>query len=275
VTGLRAADFEVLDEGVPQEIQLIAANAAPPLSATLVLDTSGSVQGEILAALKAASRSLLQGFPSDGRASLITFSHWTRLMAGPAPATQLLEALSRATADGGTALNDALFSALLLSQSEAGRSLIVAFTDGLDSASWLGARQVRAVARASDATVYVVGIDPALRDDREPSPWRQAVRRSTRLRDVDVRETSHATSLRELAEETGGNLLLSRNPEGLRDAFARILADSRTRYLLSFSPPAGGRSGWHALTVRLRGSAGEVRARRGYVKRRAEAQPDR
>jgi VWFA-related protein len=275
VTGLRASDFQVLDEGVPQELHMIAAGEAPPLYASLVLDTSGSVEGDLLAALKVASRSFLEGLPGHGRASLITFSDTIRLMAGPAPAPELLAALSRSTAGGGTALNDALFSALLLSQPVAGRSLVVAFTDGLDSASWLSASHVRAVARASDATVYVVGIDPALGDGREASPWRRRVRHGTRSSDFDVRETSHATSLRELAEETGGGLLLARSPDGLRDTFARILAENRTRYLLSFSPRGGGRSGWHALTVRLQGRAGEVRARRGYVKREAGAERDR
>lgn len=275
LTGLRAPDFEVLDEGVRQQVRLVAADEAPPLNAILVLDTSGSVQGATLEALKAASRSFLEGIPGDGRASLITFSHTVRLVAGPAPAPELLAPLSRVEAAGGTALNDALFTAFVLSQSSGGRSLVVAFTDGLDSASWLGTSHVRAMARESDTITYIVGIDPSQGESRTASPWKRLVRQSTRASDLSVRETRTAISLREIAEETGGRLLLSKTVDALREAFASILAESRTRYLLSFSPREGARAGWHALTVRLRNQAGEVRARRGYVKRGTGDQRDR
>jgi hypothetical protein len=44
VRGLTAEDFIVLDDGVPQEIELVDIETVP-LSVMLVLDTSGSVFG--------------------------------------------------------------------------------------------------------------------------------------------------------------------------------------------------------------------------------------
>ena len=55
--GLGPADFEVLDHGVPQKTNLVDAERVP-LGAILALDTSDSVKGELLSALRTASRDL-------------------------------------------------------------------------------------------------------------------------------------------------------------------------------------------------------------------------
>jgi VWFA-related protein len=268
VPDLRAENFEVLDQDVPQQVQLLAAQEAP-LEVVIALDTSQSVEGEVLEALRAASRSFLVGLPGNARASLVAFSHAARLVAGPTAPREILPVLDRTAAGGGTALHDALFAAIALSQTPGRRPLILAFTDGADTASWLDAGQVQAMARQCDAVVYVVGIDAALEGRGTGSLWKQPVQSGTRAGDVDIRETRRAAALRELAEETGGRLLLSPSAAGLHAAFTRILAESQTRYLLSFSPQGVARGGWHALTVRLRGTSGDARARRGYMSREA------
>ena len=52
VTGLAAADFELLDDGVRQTIDQLYIEQLP-VNVVMVLDTSGSAQGERLQALKA------------------------------------------------------------------------------------------------------------------------------------------------------------------------------------------------------------------------------
>ena len=55
VAGLSAADFEVLDNGVPQEIRYVTLQKQAPLSTTLVFDMSRSVAGSLLDHLKNAA----------------------------------------------------------------------------------------------------------------------------------------------------------------------------------------------------------------------------
>jgi hypothetical protein len=57
VEGLTAADFDVRDDGVTQEVRLVEAEEAP-LHALLILDTSSSVAGKRLEQLKAAAGTL-------------------------------------------------------------------------------------------------------------------------------------------------------------------------------------------------------------------------
>ena len=74
IAGLKAADFELLDNGVPQQIDSVALESQP-LAVVLVLDTSGSVAGNKMAHLAAAVGVLLKGLRPADRAALVTFSH--------------------------------------------------------------------------------------------------------------------------------------------------------------------------------------------------------
>ena len=70
VTGLRASDFEVLDDGQPQAIQAFAAGDFP-LSVALAIDHSASMAGNRLRLASVAARSFLGRLrpirPGDGR----------------------------------------------------------------------------------------------------------------------------------------------------------------------------------------------------------------
>ena len=70
VPGLAASDFEVQDNGVAQTIELVDTSRVP-LHAVLVLDTSASVAGAPLEALKRAVGAFLRGTraPRTGRRS--------------------------------------------------------------------------------------------------------------------------------------------------------------------------------------------------------------
>ena len=83
VTGLRPEDFEVKDEGVLQEIDLVQLDRVP-LNVVLGLDVSESVNGERLEHLQSAGTSLLRGLQKDDRAALLTFSHAHRRSLLPA-----------------------------------------------------------------------------------------------------------------------------------------------------------------------------------------------
>jgi len=244
VSGLRASDFELRDNGVIQHVELLAADARP-LPAVLVFDTSNSVVGERLLALRKAGEAFLDGLRPADEVSLITFSEEIVRAAPPTIDKEALRgALKRLEPEGATAVFDALYAALALSDSH-DRSLVVLFTDGEDNTSILGERQLRTVAERSNALVHVV-----VWQDRNLLP-------------TDG-EPDQARALREIADASGGRFWTPDSPQRLRAAFAAIAASIGERYVLRYDPQGVKREGWHRLELRLRTAKGSVLARRGY-----------
>jgi VWFA-related protein len=144
VPGLHAADFDLRDNRVPQQVELLSAESRPVL-AVLVFDTSSSMDGERLVALRAAGEAFLDGLGPADQAALVSFSEQITWLAEPTPDKSVVRsALASLRARGATSVYDALFSAITLSDQSL-RPLIVLFTDGEDNTSWLGEHQLRAM----------------------------------------------------------------------------------------------------------------------------------
>jgi VWFA-related protein len=237
VRGLQPVDFEVLDNGVVQQVDLVSFEQLP-LNVILALDMSASMTGERLDHLRSAGRALLDGLTAQDQAALLTFSH---MMVLPQRLTRdvtlVRQRLDEVTPAGQTALVDGTYGALTLSGSGAGRDLLLVFSDGVDTSSFLTPARVLESARRSDATVY----------------------------GVTLRESGRQPFLRELSMLTGGNVLEIQSTTDLRTTFVGILDEFRQRYLLSYTPRGVSRDGWHRLQVRLKGRRGTVRARSGYM----------
>jgi VWFA-related protein len=234
--GLRAGDFEVRDDGVPQKVELLAADQVP-VNIVLALDMSGSVAGERLTELRAAARAVLSGLREDDRAALVTFSEVvTRGSPLTGDVNRLREIIDAARGSGRTALFDAAYAALVIGQSDVGRTLVILFSDGVDTSSWLEPEAVIAASKRSNAVTYAVAIGAA----------------------------SRLGFVRELTRGTGGSLYRIETNRDLRRAFVSILDQFRQRYLLSYTPHDVPREGWHRLEVRVRTRRAIVRAREGY-----------
>jgi VWFA-related protein len=249
--GLKAADFELKDEGVLQNVELVAAESRP-LVCVLVFDASLSVAGPKLAALQAAGAAFLDATRPADEVGLLTFSETIRWQARPSrDRGAVREALGRLQAAGSTAALDALYAALVL-PSASGRTLVVLFSDGRDNQSWLDHAQLQAAADRSNSSVHVVGLRPG------GSSSGEAVSRTP------PPEPAHIAPLRQLAETTGGRYWEAESPQRLENAFAAIAEAIAHRYVLRYEPKGPIRSGWHRIELRLRGRPGNVHARRGY-----------
>ena len=73
VTGLTAADFELHDNTVPQSIEQLYMEQLP-LTIIMVLDTSGSVAGERLEALKKGAAVVVDRLRPGDQAAIVTFA---------------------------------------------------------------------------------------------------------------------------------------------------------------------------------------------------------
>lgn len=262
VVGLDADDFVVLDNGVPQQIEAVLLEDVP-ITLLLVLDTSGSVRGAPLVQLRTAAEAVAGALRADDRVGLVTFSHNIRLVVEPpsVPAT-LTEALGRVRASGGTALYDATFAAFALRERMVGRTLMLVFSDGDDTTSWLDPRDVLKTAQRSDVVVYGVSLDREVRDGR----WERPGRRSARQWFLSEPHLFRGQFLPVLAGETGGSVFVAQDVEGLQGSFARVLSEFRSRYLLTYSPTGVEAAGWHELDVQVGGRGRDVQARRGYLR---------
>jgi Ca-activated chloride channel family protein len=268
VPGLAAADFEVRDNGVRQEVTLASLEEVP-IVAVLAFDVSGSVVGERLEDLRAGGRALLAGLRPQDQAALIVFSQELRIVVPQTGDRSALErGLDELHAEGNTGLWDGLYTGLMLPVSR-GRSMVVLFTDGRDNVSWLTQEQVQRVADESDVLVYVVAI--VSRPEQAPATSALDVPPSSlTLQSLPFRlqasngVTLTLTSLRLLAESTGGRLLPAGSSAQLKRTFPQIQAEMRSRYLLSYGPKGVVREGWHRLEVKVKGHRGAVRSRVGY-----------
>jgi len=268
VVDLAAADFELRDDGVRRPFELVAVESLP-LASFLVFDTSGSVSGAKLEALRGAAGVLLASIRPGDEAALVTFSHELRLPVPPTTDPSLLErALAGIRPGGETALLDALYAGTILASGR-GRSLLVLFTDGDDTLSWLDAGQVEQVLLESNVLVQVVGLVPELERGYDHALMRQDLRFFDPNNPGDVSEkpmpeTPHMRRLRRLAEATGGRFWPASTPDRLADAFRAVAEAMRTRYVLRFEPGPGQRAGLHELEVKLVGRKGSVHCRKAY-----------
>jgi VWFA-related protein len=269
IEGLRAADFELRDSGVLQQVDLLTYGDAP-IHLLLALDTSSSLRGESIQHLKQAARAAVEALRPEDRAALLTFSHEIALrMSWNADRTAVLDAIDAVEASGATALHDAAFAALGLRRQEEGRLLVLLFSDGIDTASWLGPLRVVEQAQRADAVVSAVQLQPLSEPARAiPGVGRLGPLAPGTLRRAFQSEPSlfRQEFLAAITDETGGDLLTTRSTEELRAAFVSSVARFKTRYVLAYSPTNVPGSGWHPIEVRLKSQRGEVRARRGYLR---------
>ena len=236
VRGLRPQDFEVRDEGVLQEVDLVRLEQIP-LNVILGLDVSESVAGERLDHLLGAGNTLLARLAGDDRAALLTFSHAVRLRQElTRDITRVRQALEDVIPAGQTSLVDGTSAAIALSGSDVGRSLLILFSDGVDTSSFLSPDVVIQSARRADVVAYGV----AMRSRISPM------------------------FLKELGSLTGGSVIEIESTQDLSQTFLSIHDEFRQRYLLSYTPRGVPTTGWHRLDVRVKGRRATVSARAGY-----------
>ena len=253
ITGLTASDFEILDEGVPQQIEQLYIEHLP-VNVIMVLDTSGSLDGERLTSLKNGATSIVERLRKMDRAAVLSFLYRLDARASlTGDRDALRKAIASLNAAGSTALRDGAFAGLALRAADPTRTLLLVFSDGVDTASILDEPRVLEIARRSDATIYGIAIHDTGTSPPSPRFARQAPQRMA----TDVGFLSR------LAEETGGRLLRADRNRDIESTFERVLEEFNSRYILGFAP-AGSRPGWHRLEVRLKNRKGMVLARRGY-----------
>jgi Ca-activated chloride channel homolog len=248
--GLQKEDFQVSDNGVPQEIKLFERQTDQPLSVALMIDTSGSTAKDLKFETDSAARFvkalLSEGNPKDAL-SLWNFDYDVHQVTNFTHRMDLLESrLKTIHGDAGTSLFDAIWFAAHELEPRDGRKALVIVTDGGNTTSYRDSHQALEAAQLADAVIYPVVVIPIVNNAG--------------------RNTGGENFLTFAAEGTGGRTFQPSLGAQLDKAFRDIISELRTEYLLGYYPhnvPLT-KNRFHTLQVRVKSPELQVFARNGY-----------
>ena len=257
IPGLGREAFSLYDDGEQQDIEVVDL-ATVPLDVAIVLDTSRSVAGTKLRNLQLGVHAFIDGLEEKDRAALISFSqHLSFRAALTSDRAELHDAVNSVSPLGATAWHDALYAGLKIVEGASHRPIVLLFSDGDDTYSFLLEEQLLPLVEHSDAVFYAI---PLRSDVTAPAPpFLPSASDGSPLR-----SNARAVQLRTLTEASGGRIIEAESIDGLQEIFLELLAEMKTRYLLTFEPPHPVRQGWHDIEVEVNVRGAEVRARRGY-----------
>jgi VWFA-related protein len=264
IAKLAPDDFELYDNGVRQEVTMATIEDVD-VDVVLALDTSRSVAGERLQALRDAAGALIRNLREGDRAAVVTFASGVTVSAPlSSDHTAAARALEAFEARGATALVDAAWTSVLLAHGNDRPTLVLIFSDGVDTASWLRVPPVLALASRANLVVdaVVAGGARLLGQPRRAPRPSEAGQPATAGAAPDARVEDF---LVDVTQATGGSVVDGSSGSKLEGAFVAALKEFRTRYQLSYTPTGVDRPGWHAIDVRVRRPGATIRARPGYT----------
>ncbi len=249
VTGLGADEFEILEDGVPQEIRYFTADLTP-VTSLLLLDSSASVRSS-LSAIQTAAYIFLRNMATEDQGRVATFSEGVRF--GPAYTSDIWNQVSMIRAMrpfGKTALYDAILTSLQeLSRVEERKALILV-SDGEDSGpdakgSVSTREQALEGARLSEGAIYTVGY----------TGW-----------SPEGGGKLNREFLDEVAEQSGGRSYYPDKIEDLSRHFRQIQHELHRQYQIAYLPSRDRKEGgWRSIEVRIKGRDDLIaRTRKGY-----------
>lgn len=263
IEGLRARDFNVLEDHVPQQIISFAAEDAPA-SVGLVLDISGSMRNTFEAA-KRVAHSFLQTANPEDEFLLLTVSTLPDAVSRFTNDVAYLEETIGSTSPGGmTALIDTVYLGLNnMRRANHPRRALLILSDGMDNYSRYSKGELMRVALEADVQIYTIIIG----NSSEGSSSGGAIfRPSLVAKPIDqAREREGPNLLEELSDKTGGLHFHVRNDAEATEAAIKAGNALRNQYVIGYQPPANSASGkWHQVHVKSNVPKANVYARNGY-----------
>lgn len=245
VPDLVQQDFEIFDNDKPQTIVFFE-NQAQPITVVVMLDTSGSMTGNIKLLHLAAEQFLLRLFPGD-KAKVGAFNDKIEIGAHfTSDRDELVDELKNLDYGNATRLYDALALSLDELKGIEGRKVVLVFTDGEDTMSRTNIGPVIEQARNEEIMVYSIGLQSDFFNGQ----------RMIRSRPDGA--------LRRISEDTGGGYFELKKAADLAPTFTRVAQELHSQYVIGFSP-AQLDNRVHKLAVRVKQSGMTARARRSYV----------
>jgi len=245
VPNLERDDFQVFDNGVPQELTFFR-NETTPFTCVVMLDTSASMTGSLDLLKAAAEQFLLRLLPID-KCQVGAFNDKIQLSGRfTGDRDDLIGSLADLQYGNPTRLYDAVETSLNELKEVEGRRVVLVFTDGDDTFSKIGGGTVLDRATADETMIYAIGLQ------------------SEFFNGMRMTRSKPDRSLKKFAEETGGGYFELTKTADLAPTFTRVAQELHSQYVMGFAPKAlDGRV--HKLEVRVNRPGMTARARKSYV----------
>jgi Ca-activated chloride channel family protein len=247
ITDLTREDFELIEDGRPQTIAHFARGDADGTAAAthlgLMLDTSGSMEADLKLARSAAIK-FLNLLPDARDITLVDFDTEVRVTRYPQrDFARLVERIRMRKSDGWTALYDALGVYLDGADAQDGRTILVMYTDGADSRSQLNFAEIMNLLKASQVTVYAVGLVENAGSYRHQLQMR----------------------IQQMVEATGGQAFFPSSLKDLDASYEKVLAEIKAQYHLGYASSNASQDGtWRKVEIRVKRPDVKLRSRKGY-----------
>ncbi|HKV23675.1 MAG TPA: VWA domain-containing protein [Candidatus Acidoferrum sp.] len=255
VPGLKAENFQIQEDGRPQNITLFREEDTP-VGIGLVVDHSRSMGPKLPAVTLAVNAFAHSSNPRD-EMFVVDFSDSVsvELMRGKPfthDARELQEAISAVSALGQTSLYDAVAEALIhIELSQWDKKAIIIVSDGGDNASRMRFSELLERAQRAHVLIYSIGLVDEAGEEENPRV------------------------LQKLANATGGLAFFTKRSDEAANLMKRIARDLREQYTLGYAPPASERPSFHRILVRVSSPGSgklRVRARPGYFSNTSKPQ---
>ncbi len=211
VSGLTKEGVTLSENNRPVEIDSMtrygAGNRPEPFSFGIVLDRSGSMEGEKIDRAKESVLGFFSLMEPGDRASFITFSDSVDRKEALTNNVERLKQDTKAVKAGGhTALYDAIAAGVETVKEVPGRRAVIVLTDGKANRGVLDINQAVAAAIEANVSIYVIGLGKDVRTAR----------------------------LEGIAEQSGGIYFFTPTPDGLAEIYQTISKRIRNEYVVTY-----------------------------------------
>jgi VWFA-related protein len=236
ITGLNSADFRVYEDGNEQNIAIFERQNVPSAVGVL-LDNSLSMV-DILPIMKDGLLEFARHKESFRELFVMSFGATTRTLHDVGrPIGQLESNLKQLGVQGTSVLFDALIVAMQKVRTrEPERKALIVFTDGIDTASKAGYRDVLLETQKSGVLLYFIPIGARVLIDER--------------------------TLDSLARDTGGRSIYLTKSQPVSPAIEEIRKDLDRQYYIGYY--ARRTPGFHSIRVEVPGRNVRIRAKTGY-----------
>jgi len=238
VLNLSRDHFRVLEDGVEQVIRSFSQEDTP-VSLGIIFDTSGSMRGRLSASVE-SMRLLFETRMTGDEYFVVQFADQPHLLGGFTPEPEeIRQRLGLLQAHGWTSLLDAIALGVHeMTSARNARHVLLVLSDGNDNNSRYTEKEIRSMVMESDVRVCAIGVGHRSR------------------------------FLQQLAEETGGKVLIAQHAADLQDVVQTLSREIRTQYVVGYSSQCWNDGKYHKVRVEVVPPPGApaLRAswRRGY-----------
>lgn len=285
IAGLKRENFQVLEDGIEQEIAYFS-NVEEPFTVALVLDMSPSSTFKLNEIQAAANAFIAQLRPRD-KVMIVSFDAEYHVLTEPTSDRERLKSAIRETKiESGTSLYETIdFVVNQRLKKIDGRKAIVLFSDGVDTTS-IKADAIRNLDDVYELDVLIYPIEyntfydvqsmknkpvivnpqknPIPSSTKSPFPFPIPTTPGGQGTTAEDYRKAHEY-LDELANRTSGRIYRADNTSNLAQAFSNIANELRQTYSLGYYPDGEKKEKKRRLKVRVNQKGAVVRARDSYV----------